>query len=63
MLCTGTALIVVGGKAKDGSLLKIVEVMNILTKQWSTAADLPQPVTFAPAAVCGDHAYLHPGEL
>ena len=32
--------------------------MNVLTKQWSTAADLPQPVTFAPAAVCGDHVYI-----
>jgi N-acetylneuraminic acid mutarotase len=47
-LCTGTALIVVGGKAKNSSLLKTVEIMNIVTKQWSTAADLPHPVIFAP---------------
>jgi serine/threonine protein kinase len=57
-LCTGTALIVVGGKAKDYSSLKTVEIMNTATKQWSTAADLPQPVTYVPVAVCGDHVYI-----
>jgi serine/threonine protein kinase len=57
-LCTGTALIVVGGMAKDSSPLKTVEIMNIMTKQWSTAADLLRPVTYAPVAVCGDHLYI-----
>ena len=56
-LCTGITLIVAGGKTKDYSL-KTVEIMNIATKQWSTAADLPQPVTCAPAAVCGDQVYI-----
>jgi hypothetical protein len=55
---TATALIVVGGEAKVYSPLKTVEIMNIATKQWSTAADLPQPVKFAPAAVCGDQIYI-----
>ena len=32
--------------------------MNFVTKQWSTVADLPQPVACAPAAVCGDHVYI-----
>ena len=57
-LCAGTALIVVGGEAKESSPLKTVEIMNIMTKQWSTAADLPRPVTYAPAAICGDRLYI-----
>ena len=58
VLCTGTALIVVGGEANDGSPLKTVEIMNTVTKQWSTAAILLQPVMYAPAAVCGDRVYI-----
>jgi serine/threonine protein kinase len=57
-LCTETALIVVGGKAKDYLPLQTVEIMNTVTKQWSTAADLPQPVTLPPAAICGDRVYI-----
>ena len=57
-LCTGTALIVAGGGTKQFSDLKTVEVMNTETEQWSTAADLPQPLWQAPAAVCGDHVYI-----
>ena len=51
-LCTGAALIVAGGR--DKFILQTVEVLNTETLQWSTAADLPQPLSFAPAAVCGD---------
>ena len=57
-LCAGTALIVAGGNTKQISDLKTVEVMNTETERWSTAADLPQPLWQAPAAVCGDHVYL-----
>ena len=57
-LCTGTHLIVAGGKTEQDSELKTVEIMNTATKQWSTAADLPQPTSFAPAAVCGDIFYI-----
>ena len=57
-LCTETALIVAGGKARAYLPLKIVEIMNIATKQWSTAADLPKPVVHAPAAVCDDCVYI-----
>ena len=32
--------------------------MNIATKQWSTAAALPQLVVSAPAVVCGDQIYI-----
>ena len=62
-LSTGTALIVAGGRMKDSSLLKTVEVLNTTTKQWSTVADLPQPLCDAPAAVCGEYIYiLRPSE-
>ena len=57
-LCTKTAVIVVGGEAKDDSPLKTVEIMSTVTKQWSTAVDLPQSVTYAPAALCGEQVYI-----
>ena len=57
-LCTGTDLIVAGGRNVCGVPFKTVEVMNTETLQWSTAADLPQPLYCAPGAVCGDHAYI-----
>ena len=57
-LCTGTALIVAGGISKRYFTLPTVEIMNTDTLQWSTAAHLPQPLEFAPGAVCGDHIYI-----
>ena len=57
-LCTGTALIVAAGTSKGGVLLQTVEVMNTDTLQWSTAADLPQPLWCSPGAVCGDCVYI-----
>ena len=56
-LCTGTALIVAGGR-RDGRLLSTVEVMNTETHQWSTAANLPHPMYYASATVCGDQLYM-----
>ena len=56
-LCTETALIVAGGRDKERSTLQTTEVLNTETLQWSTAADLPQPLSFAPATVCGDQIY------
>ena len=57
-LCTGTALIVAGGRDRNMSTLQTVEVLNTETLQWSTAADLPQPLAFAPATICCDHIHL-----
>ena len=55
---TGTALIVAGGWGSESSSIKI-ELMNTATKQWSTAADLPQPMGEYPqATICGDHFYI-----
>ena len=52
-LCTGTTLIVAGGMGVDTVLL-IVEVMNTESHQWSTAADLPEPMCLVSTTVCGD---------
>ena len=56
-LCTGTTLIVAGGRGVGGAL-STVEVMDTETHQWSTAADLPQPTYYASATVCGDQLYM-----
>ena len=55
-LCTGATLIVAGGEGLVA--LSTVEVMNTENHQWSTAADLPQPMYLASATVCGDRIYM-----
>ena len=57
-LCTLAALIIAGGVNKNMSTLQTVEVLNIETRQWSTATDLPQATMYAPAAFCGDQVYI-----
>ena len=57
VLCTEAALIVAGGE-DDESTLQTVEVMDIESLQWSTAADLPQPLPCAPASLCGNQMYI-----
>ena len=50
-------LIVAGGH--DGlNRLNTVEVMDIQTLVWSTAAGLPHPYSNASAAICGDQLYM-----
>ena len=56
-LCTGTALIVAGGIG-DYRVLSTVEVMNTENHQWSTAADLPEPVYYLSATVYGNQIYM-----
>ena len=51
-------LIVAGGQMRGLSCLNIVEVMDIETLVWSTAASLPHPYTQASATICGDHLYM-----
>ena len=58
-LSTRTSLIVAGGVGVGKTLLATVEVMNIETLQWSTAADLPKPVhTSSLVQVGEDDIYL-----
>ena len=64
-LCIGRALIVAGGihvQDPAGGTLATVEVMNTDTRQWSTAADLPQTMYTASATVCGDRIYMSYGK-
>ena len=56
-VCTGTTLIVAGGWG-EGGVLSTVEVMNTENFQWSTAADLPEPMYRASATICGGQLYM-----
>ena len=56
-LCTGATLIVAGGRG-GGEVLSTVEVMNTENHQWSTAANLPEPLYISSATVCGDRIYM-----
>ena len=57
-LCTVNTLIVAGGSGEDDRVLSVVEVMNTETHQWSTAADLPEPMCTRSATICGDRIYM-----
>ena len=50
-------LIVAGGE-NTSNLLDLVEVMDIETLMWSTAASLPHPYSYASATICGDQLYM-----
>ena len=56
-LCTGTTLIVAGGWNKVG-VQSTVEVMNTENYQWSTAAELPEPMYWASITICDDQIYM-----
>ena len=57
---TEQALVVTGGY-HGSKRLNTVEVMNIPTKQWSTARHMPHPFSSISATICGDHLYLGGG--
>ena len=59
-VCIGTTLIVAGGRGENGAL-STVEVMDTETYQWSTAADLPQPMWEKSAMLCGNQFYSYVG--
>jgi len=50
-------LIAVGGRVVEGCL-STVEVMDMNTLEWYTAASLPEPVSSMSATVCGGRLYL-----
>ena len=62
-LCNGIALFVIGGISEDEKGLSVVEVMNTETRQWFTAANLPEPMYFASATVCGDQLCVLGGTM
>ncbi|CAI7999181.1 Kelch-like protein 9 [Geodia barretti] len=57
---TNTSLIVAGGWGPDDKKAP-VEVIDILTLQWSTVASLPLPLWNATATICGDRLYIGGG--
>ena len=59
-VCSGHSLIVAGGRG-DGDRLATVEVLDIDTKQWSTACSLPHPFPEATISICRERLYLMGG--
>ena len=57
-VCTGHSLVVAGGQDEDERALPTVEVMDIKTLQWFTAASLPRRIHWASMTVCGNDLYL-----
>ena len=57
---TEHALIVAGGSHID-KCVNIVEVMDIITKQWTTSRPLPLQLWFLTGVACGDRLYLAGG--
>ena len=55
---SGAALIVIGGVGDGPEVLSTVEVMDVSTKVWTTAASLPEPLSIASGTICGDRVYL-----
>ena len=55
---SGAALIVIGGQRDGGVVLSTVEVMDVSTKVWTTAASLPEPLYDASRTICGDRVYV-----
>ena len=56
-------LIAAGGWGVGYTVLSTVEVMNIATREWYTAASLPEPVYHMSATVCGGRLYLLGGNI
>ena len=57
-LCIETALIVVGGIAGDGVMLRAVEILNTSCRQWHTATELLEPLAASSITVCGNRVCL-----
>ena len=64
-LCTKNVLLVLGGNSdwnQNKIFLKTVEVMNIATHEWYTAADIPEGLFSVSATICGDSIYMLGGK-
>ena len=55
---SGAALIVIGGDEYRSVKLSTVEVMDVSTKVWTTAASLPESLHAASGTICGDRVYV-----
>ena len=61
-VCSGHSLIVAGGRGDRYNTLATVEMLDIDTKQWSTACSLPHPFTRATISICRERLYLMGGD-
>ena len=59
--CAQASLVVIGGEGEEKQTLSTVEVLDMTTKQWSAAANLPMPLMRCSVTVCGDKVYLLSG--
>ena len=50
--------LIAAGGMREGRVLSTVEVMNIATQEWYTAASLPEPVYYVSGTICGGRLYL-----
>ena len=57
VVTTETVLVVAGGGDRE-SKVNLVEIMDVATKQWSTACPLPRPLTSITGGVCNGRLYL-----
>ena len=61
-LCTIRDLVIVaGGEGEGDVLLKVIEVMDANTKQWTTIAELPLALCYPTLIQCGDCIFLTGG--
>ena len=58
VVCNGRSLVVAGGVGEKDKNLSTVEVMDTETLEWSTASNLPHPLTQASATLCGNQVYM-----
>ena len=58
VLCSGTAVVVVGGAHGNDQKLKAVEILDTKTQQWYTTLDLPEQLSESSLVLCNDQVYL-----
>ena len=58
VVCTNKAMIVAGGRDQDNKTLTTVEIADIATEQWSSAAELSGPLSSASVTLCDDRIYI-----
>ena len=54
----GDYLIVIGGCGSDGDETSTVELFQVKSKRWYKLTDLPQPLPFPSATICGDQLHV-----
>ena len=60
VVCTsdGDYLIVIGGWVSDGAVTATVELFQVKSRRWYKLTDLPEPLPFPSATICGDQLHV-----